>query len=44
MSIETIRTALLDAYAAGYISFDDAAPIADFIAELDAAQPDYISF
>lgn len=44
MNTKTIRAALLAAYADGYITFADAAPIADFIAELDAADPDYISF
>lgn len=44
MEIETMRAALLDAYNSGYLSFDEAAPIADYIAELDASSEGYISF
>lgn len=44
MDIETMRAALLDAYNSGYLSFDEAAPIAEYIAETEALEPGYINF
>lgn len=44
ISITEARAALLAACADGYISFADAAPIADYIAELEASQLGYIHF
>lgn len=44
MCIETMRQALLDAHASGYISFDEASPIAEYIADLDASSEGYIFF
>lgn len=44
MSAPYVREAVTDAYFSGYISFKEAAPIADLVAEAEANHPDYISF
>lgn len=43
-SVTIMRQALIDAYNSGYVTFAEAAPIADYIADLWHVETNAISF